>query len=335
MTECPSLLELTTSPIEGELLSHVGDCARCSALLASLQAHPGDLDLGLDVPAVNRTINLAGPRVDPDASPEPGAVHGITTPGAGGHLLVGLLLDVGDEDATVLPVTSSIRYATDHDALLDFEVLGYPAAVALWNPLEILVDQVGERVAGVEPALLAVLDAARRAVVSRSGAISDLRVGPRVLSDHDPRLRHRTEEAERTAPYAAPRRRLHTGSSFGPVVRAARDELEVELDAIAERVDVDGADLDRLERDELDISGRVPAVHMLRLFAALDLFPSRRLLSLVDKATFQNAALPHEQAPQLARKRAGHRSRSRQPPADVRRKIADDYIAALRRALGS
>lgn len=330
MSDCPSLYELTSASLEenGGLRAHLASCRRCSALLAAWEREAreegaareddwrewevlaGELgfDVGLD---------------DVDAPPVPGSVHGLWAP-ASDTFLVGVIVAVDDEAATVLPVSTETWAAADEDVVLGDDSLGYPAMVECWNRLDVLREQVAERVADPSPALTVIARA------KPTGA-SATATGPPIIAGADPRTALRAAEAERVRPYAEPSQRLQVATGLAGVVRRRREEQTEDLESVAAMVDLAPAQLRRLEAGDLDLCADLPVARLGRLVEHLELQPSRRLYVLVEETAFRTFRSPsYGEARAAARRRGGTRGRARQQPEEVRRDHARQYVEALR-----
>lgn len=327
MYECPSLYELTSGSFDEDedLRAHVADCVRCSALLKAwgTGAEPDEEDLGADggwdLPAGALRFETAE---NLDAPPVAGAVHAAWAPGRD-TFLIALVVAMDEVSASVLPVSRETWAASDEDVLLAEEVLGYPAMAERWNRIDILLEQVAERLADPSSQTMALVEA--------KSWTSPTSTGPRIASDNDPRLGFREDERERAAFYAEPSRRLGVAETFSGVVKLRRAEKQRELEEVAAAVDLPPLKLEQLEGGTLDLYAEVPVPALGRLVDHLELQPSRRLYALVEEAAFRtHSSAGYGDVRMAARRRAGSRTRRRQQPEEVRRLQARQYAEALR-----
>lgn len=336
MNTCPSLLQLTSAPLEPDVVSHVADCVRCTALLAAWtrEVAPSVDRGGVGDDRLNlREMHATVPAVDAEAHPRPGAVHAISVPTSDQNLVC-LITALDRNDATVVPVSPLVQFATDEDILLDQGVLGYCALIMPWNRIHVLREQVNEQLAVVPDEIAGDLLAAATTVGEEGQAPGRVRRGPRVLSDTDPRIAFHDDEAERVRPYAEPWKRLHAGASLGSVLRAARAEAWEQADAAAEHFSLKPRFWADLEDDRLDLFGLMPIPTLSKVVTDFGLLSSRRLDELVFEAALANdRQQPFAQGAQFNRRRRGMRQSSPLAPEDIRREHAGEYVAKLRKEL--
>lgn len=331
INDCPSIYELTTTPLEDDqqLHAHVNECLRCRTLLATWEDAQADAGANGEAPPwpmPDGAFQFDGVLEDPSAPPAVGAVHVVGAPDSD-RFLVAVVSGIDDASVTVLPVSAETWLAADEDVLLRAEVLGYPAMVERWNRVDVLVEQVGDRLSDPTETLLLIVD---------TNASADVLVetGPPITAAADPRSEFREDEQRRVRRYAEPARRLRTADTFAGVVRQRRLEAKHELEATAGLLDLPPLALQRLEEDLLDLFVELPVPKLHRLLDHLELHPSRELYSLVEKAAFRNDnSSGYGQELSFARRRAGSRSRPPHAPEDVRRQHARQYVDALRRRL--
>lgn len=333
MSECPSLYELTSASLQenGGLRGHLAGCRRCSALLAAWEREVREDGAAREedwseweVPAGELGFDVA--LDDVDAPPIPGSVHGVWAP-ASDTFLVAVIVAVDDEAATVLPVSSETWAAADEDVVLGDDSLGYPAMVECWNRLDVLREQVAERVADPSAALTVIAQAGP----AGAGATA---AGPPITTVADPRAASRAAEAERVRPYAEPLQRLRAAAGLAGVVRRRREEQAEDLESVAGVIDLAPTQLGRLEAGDLDLCADLPIATLGRLVEHLGLQPSRRLYALVEEAAFRTFRSPgYGEARAVARRRGGRRRRARRQPQEVRRDHARQYAEALSRRI--
>lgn len=337
MKDCPSLYELTTTPLDDEprLRAHVEECVRCSALLDAWTRDAGAEggETEADRWEISRLEELRqAPSVGESAAVvASGAVHSVSAPDCD-HFLTALIATVDEEMATVLPVSTDMWAASDQDVLLEADVLGYPATVQLWNGIDILYEQVADRLADATATLLLVAQTKHGA----AAAPAAVETGPPIGTQEDPRLEFREAEREWVRTYHEPWRRVHSANVLAGVVRQRRLEVGEELEATANDLDLDLATLQQLEHDSLDLYQGLPVPALHRLVEHFELSPGRRLYALVEDAAFRNdrsSAYGPELA--VARRRRSTRSRAQPQPEDVRREHARQYVQRLRERLDS
>ncbi len=336
MNTCPSLLQLTSASLEPDVASHVAGCARCTALLAAWtrEVAPRIDKAGFGDDRLNpREMRAVVPSMDAEAHPRLGAVHAISTPSSDQNLVC-LITALDRNDATVVPISPIVQFATDQDIPLDRTVLGYRALVMPWNRICVLREQVREQLAVVPDEIAGDLLAAAATVGKEGQTAARVRRGPRVLSDTDPRIAFHDDEAQHVCPYAKPWKRLYAGASLGSVLRAARSEAWEQAAAAAEHFSLQPRYWSELEDDKLDIFGLMPVTTLSKVVTDFELLSSRRLDELVFEAVLANdRQRPFAQDAQFNRRRRGRRQSSALAPEDIRREHAGEYVAKLRTRL--
>jgi hypothetical protein len=250
-------------------------------------------------------------RLEPEARASPPGVESREAAPAGSlalieepcaeELLIVIVLGEGEDGLTVVPVSPTVRMATEWDLYLPEELLGYPAVAQVWNQGLILPEQAAETVASVPPSTLDGLTRLVQAANASSDVPPGLTVGPPVLDQQDPRLLHQDAESQTALAYWGPTLALAGSSTLGQLVRHRRDELQVPSEDIEALARPDGW-LGELEADTLDVARRLPAaalagtMHMLRIAA------SRRLARIARwtieaQAPGRSAALARQSAP--------------------------------------
>jgi hypothetical protein len=322
MTEpCPPISDLL--PGGDDIRRHAADCVRCRALLARAThtARADDHDLGTSGPSLG---GLATPAIAPG--------HVCTIAFADlDEFLVAVVVDHDGDETTVAPISNEPHSATEWDLLLETEVLGYAAAVQLWNTGHVLAEQIHEVLTAVAPDVrtaVAHLHDARR---TGARAPEDLVTGVPVLGDADPRITRRERDAERARPYWQPAAVLERTPSLGAFLRERRERSGDDVD-LADVVEAEGG-LEALEDGRLDISASVPVKALARLLTRLDVGYHEGIEVLVRRAVEASARSDVAAGAALARRRT--RSSRAAPAADpaTARRRADDYVAALRNEL--
>lgn len=334
MNTCPSILELTEpQQLPPQLAAHVAECVRCRGLRAAWEA-PHTTD---DEPHADDFARHVWPHevhTDIGADPVRGAIHSVWGPETG-ELLVALVLDVDDQEALVLPVSPDVHLAGDWDLLLDDDVLPYPSMAEVWNHLYVLREQLVEQLAELSAPISEAVDAAVDAFDSGADFPSTVRQGPAILTDTDPRLRFRDEEAALARAFTEPWRALHAAPTLGGVIRSRLEERELDIGNLGRDTDIETGLLERIGEDREDLHAQVPVSDMERLIRHLQLPPSVRLAKLIRTAVYENVReSPTSTGVVRARRRRNVRS-AELPLADAnaRNEIADRYVARLMQRL--
>jgi transcriptional regulator with XRE-family HTH domain len=326
---CPSILELTTSPLSAAMRQHVAECLRCKALLAAWDADPITDDTELDVPDVE--FPRWRPRTDPRSPAAVGAIHTVAVPGYD-VFLVGLVVDHDDQQATVMPLSTEAHSAADWDVLLDDNVLGYRVMVEAWNPVDVLSEQLIDQIAVVEQRDLFV-ELYKRSLAG-ADAPDGLADGPPIDSEDDPRVLFREHETERVRAYGEPARAIGMGETLGEVLRAAREAQGRTAEELAGTVGLKLVALKRIEEDREDLQASIPLKGFASLLAELELPTSEAFLGYVEEAAFRNDRHAiAEQTSVYARRRKGVRVRPNRRSESERRARAKAWVERLRHAL--
>jgi hypothetical protein len=329
--KCPSILDLTSaeSCSDPHLRAHIKNCPRCRALRCAWHSLPND---AAEFPAEELpklSISSWTPRANPAAAALSGAIHTVSTPGEDIFLL-GLIVDLGEEQATIFPLSLETNCAGDWDILLAPAVLGYPAIIEAWNQIDVLAEQLREQLALV-PDAESVIDLYDRALVGEP-APPELPQGPPLSSGDDPRHAFREREHQRVRPYAEPARRMNAAATMGALLRQARVEQGRKEAEVAVAIGLEASELRRLEEDQEDLRARIPINRFADLLDELEFLPSRALFRYVEEAAFANDREPGEEAgktPTYARRRTGVRAGRQPAPEDERRRRAHEWVAQL------
>jgi hypothetical protein len=299
---CPALAELLAREPSAAVAEHAQGCLRCRALLHSSNAR-AELQ--------REQYGVAAPE---QVHPQPGSVV-LVAADTTDELLPAVVLTLGDETMTIAPLTAEVAFATEWDLLLGEAALGYRAAAQVWNLGTVLAEQITEAVGRLGERELGQLQALARAATQSARPPADVRVGPPVLSEEDPRLLVQDEQAGAARPFWEPTLALAGAATLGEVVRHRREELGLAAAELARLADGEGW-LDTLERDVLDLPRAVPSRSLAALMRRLGVGASRRLREIA-RATIE------AQAPALARGKDVAASR-----ADNERYL-DEFMSAL------
>jgi hypothetical protein len=327
MTDCPPPFEL----LQSEALSpaqkvHLRSCRRCTALARALGGTAGEREVTEPATAIEWSHR---PVADVLADPHPGAIHSIWG-NEDGDLLAAVIIDVDDHEALVVPVSPETRLAAETDVLIDRSVLAYPAMLEVWNHAQVLPEQIMERIGELDEQLTTLVQDAVDAVIDSQSLPDGLTEGVAIIGEADPRRLFREAEARRAQKFLAPWRMLNAADTLGGVLSFARNEHELEPEAVATQVDLPAEVLTRLEADKQDLRQSVPIAHLQSLAQTFELCPSARLGHLVEEAVFANDRGTGVGAPvAMARRRRGARSAAPLLPEDVRREHARDYARQL------
>lgn len=308
-TNCPSFAELFAADVSDELRAHIASCPRCRALKRHVAP--------TDIESVAEPLAKEQQRHEFDVGRTLGSVYAIHGPASDEYLL-GALVDWDDEEAVVVPLSDDVRYATNWDLLLEQKLLGYPAMAEVWNHGTVLIEQLNEKIAELGEAASAV-EALYTKALEGGELPTALPVGPRVLSEIDPRNAFQDQEGERVAGYWQPATLLASVESVFELVRAQRDELDIAPEAIDT---LDPSALDQLEAGKLDVGNQLPTAVFAELLNRLQVSASQRLERLIAAAVMATYQEPLETRTALARKRRGMRK-----PAQAvdRERFAADY----------
>jgi len=314
-TNCPSFAELFAAEddLSDEVREHIASCRRCQALRRHLE--PTDVETAVEADV--KPLEREPLRRELDKEPTLGSVYVIHGPLSDEYLL-GALVDWDEEEAVVVPVSDEVRYATNWDLLLEQELLGYRAIAEVWNHGTVLVEQLNEKIAELGEAAGA-LAALYAAALEGAELATTLAVGPRVLSEIDPRNAFHDQESERAAVYWQPANLLAGVETVFELVRMQREELELEPEALGA---LEPAALEQLEAGRLDVGNELPVAVFADLLRRLQVAASRRLEHLIGAAVAATYREPLETRTALQRKRRGMRK-----PAQAvdRERFAADY----------
>jgi hypothetical protein len=283
---CPALdvLLVTDDDLTDELREHLAVCLRCRVLRGRLlERSPEE-----SVPALSAGALEKEPTKRRSGSPTPalGSVYSIHGP-LQDEYLIGALVDWDDEEAVVVPLSDAVLYATNWDILLEQSVLGYATMAEVWNHGAVMTEQLVEKLGELGEATEA-LSSLYAAALESDDVPSGLPVGPPVLGDADPRLVFQAEEVERASSYWEPATLLAGVETLGELVQLQREELGVERRELSQLIPED--EFAALERDRLDLVGKIEPRAFAGVLKALHLAVSSRLRNLILEAA--RAMLP-------------------------------------------
>lgn len=329
MSTCLSLFELSRADsLTPAQTAHVNVCPRCRGLVRALAG----ADPAPTSPGPSLTLEWPHPAVaNLDAAPRPGAVHSIWG-NEDGDLLAAVIVDVDDREALVVPVSPDVHFAGEADVIIDQTVLAYPAMLEIWNHVQVLREQVMERIGQLNDELLDLVDAAVDAVIDSQPVPAELPQGVAVIGEADPRRLFREEEVRRVQRFVEPWRVLNVADTLGTVLAARRIENDLETEAVAEHADLSVDVIARLEADQENLREGVPISRLDTLAKWFGLWASQRFGDLVEQAVFDNDRGTAPGATlAVARRRTGVRSAGGEEllPEDVRRENARDYTQRL------
>lgn len=310
-TNCPSFAELLAADadLSDELRAHIASCRRCQALKRHLS--PTEVESAVEPLEKESQRRELGPE------PGLGSVYAVRGPRSDEYLLAALV-DWDGEEAVVVPLSDEVRNATDWDLLLEPELLGYRAMAEVWNHGTVLVEQLSEKIAELGERAAA-LEALYAAALDGDELATTLPVGPRILSEIDPRNTFQEQEGERAAVYWQPANQLAGVRSVFELVRVQRDELDIAPEELGA---VEPGALEQLEAGKLDIGNQVPVAALAELLKRLQVAASRRLEQLIAAAVVATYREPLETRMALPRRRRG----MRKPAQTVdRERFAADY----------
>jgi hypothetical protein len=275
-TTCPSLQALLLGELNTEEREHVSSCLRCQILLRNRPEastnEPG---------APNERQAFRETSADPvfeDA--EPGDLALLSAPGTDTHV-VAFVLQVKETEAKVVPVSSDTWAATEWDLLLDSSVLGYPAIAQVWNYGSVLIEQLRDVAAQAPEAVTEQMRMMYGAAIQSAEVPAGLPVGPRVLSDEDPRLLAQDEAAEAARVYWEPLITMSGIASVAELVSSRSEELSLSREELKAAVGDRLTWLDELESGRRDLRKVLSPAQLAEVFKKLAVPRSRRLGEIV------------------------------------------------------
>jgi hypothetical protein len=318
-SSCPSLLDLL-SP-DSAVRAHLKRCQRCQALEHSVtpQEQP---------PATGPTSEHRD-----DHAPQRTSVWTVSAPHTDTFLFVALL-EVDEVEAWVAPVADDIA-ALDTDLCLPEERLEFSVWVRCADTFKLLREQLQDEIGRLSEDETDLVVSCAQTLLDGSSFIGDERFGAPVFADHDPRLHAAEDWKLSTSRWREPWKVLAVADELGAVCAVRREHLGLSVAELAEDVDVNAEDWTRFEAAQLDVPASLPTLRLAAAVRKLSLPQGRKLLMLAAASvTLTHRPDAGATAPALARRRQGIRRKTSPPDPAELRKAADDYSAALGRALG-
>jgi hypothetical protein len=288
---CPSLAELET--ISGEpradIEEHLASCERCRTLLK--------LITGQQLPELARG---EVPKFEVADIPERakrsedglGELVLATSNNDEGDLMVGVALawQAGRDEIELAPISTRPHDATEWDLILEAgdSPLGYSVIVEVWNHGTIAADQIVEHLGMLS------VDAGEQLrrlyeAVFVTDPPDDVRTGPPLLSDEDPRLLFQEEEAERARWYwrelpadmAPDEAVIETSPDEAPIASSARTAAQTLGERLATWFERSGFEVDDLARETSWLRSNVQLVAKDEIDPTLSSFGPGRLAELL------------------------------------------------------
>lgn len=327
---CPSLQALLLGELDAEQREHVPSCLRCQILLRNRRAdapsEPGA------AATESREPEERGVDVVVFDEVQSGDLALVSVPGSDTNL-VALVLQVKETEAKVVPVSGDTWAATEWDLLLDSTVLGYAAIAQVWNYGSVLVEQLREVATRVPEAVAEQVKTMYRAALHSDEVPTGLPVGPRVLSDEDPRLLAQDAAAEAARVYWEPLITLSGVASVAELVSSRSEELSLSRQELKAAVRDRFSWLDDLESGTRDLRKVLSPAQLAEVFKTLAVPGSKRLgeIVLATIAATPRRAAPEESGLAFARRRQG----SWLPTEEEPQLSPEAYVRELLDALGA
>ena len=269
--ECLSLIELIELKETGTTrhAEHVDNCPRCQALLRSIAVsdHSEDVDLQ-DLNGLPAAPSLAQAKA---VQVEPGGIWRTQPDGSGFREVVAIVARSRRDPrlVVVVPISEAIEDATDLDLTVSTETLAYPALLAVWNHGWIYDDQLDAPVGALDEKSREEMTALYRWLVGGGERpVLETIAGPAIRDTDDARHHRRDEERERLQALwrrvsrdQEPEGEEDEGRlvaspepSFGALIAASLATDEWDVVTLAERASMERADLQRIARDDLDLT---------------------------------------------------------------------------------
>lgn len=321
---CPSALDLRSAA--PRIQDHVATCPRCRALFEATPAsagHAADVDAGV---GVARAVEAPAARR--------GTVWTLVAPDHDLYRFVAVLggdeveanIAVIGEDDDIDPINTDFGVAADR--------IGFSVWVRCATTFHVLREQLREQVGELKPADVEFVECGIQATADGHRDFDDPHFGPPILSDEDPRLSAFERWTEEVAAWREPWQLLATSNDLGAVCAARRVQLGISVEELAEQIDFPAPNWTRFESAALDLPAALPTATLAAAIRELALPVARKVLALAA----QTVANTHRPDPglgarALARRRQGVRRATPPPDPAVVQRAADQYAAALRRAL--
>lgn len=361
--DCMSLLELTeikaTSRSDVEARAHLLECPRCRLLLETLAGEePSSASSQVDRPqtALFRLAARSAPE-PPAGAPRTGDIY--LAAGESSHTRE-VVVVIGrapqrDDIFVVAPTSTALDAAADLDLTIHDSPLGYQHLVSVWAQGQVFADQLVEFVGRLErpdrERLVLLFDVTRGQAGERERGEE---VGLPLQAPDDPRRTHQALLLDRFRRLYGPvDRALETLDAHRPLPTAAQTVGELVEAHFGETWDVSSlvsvarvarADIDRIRRDELDLTDRADVGSLAAVLFALEVpvedaeAPVRRTLELVPGGervaagggATRMAARSHADVDEATRTRDLYRDQSEvDTSAEARRRAADRYWSDL------
>jgi hypothetical protein len=284
--------------------------------------------------ASNLHAALFADEIEP--APTQGEIWSIRQPAApDAELLLAVIIAVGTETTTVVPVSTTVGNATEWDLVLPIATLGYGAVVQPKLAGSVAPELLERRLSTLMPESRHDLDQLLAATAAGQAVPPEgLPVGPWVLSEDDPRLAARAAAAEQLSAYLtllAPDP-ISEWRSLGAILMRGSRATGIELSAVLDQPRW----ASRLQNDQLNPFALLPPRKMAELLKALRIGWSERVRDAVYRLASQYA--PKEVAHGVVfGRRQGTRSPRRSParaPDNASVDPAGDYVRAVERELG-
>ncbi len=358
--DCMSVLELTEIKAIGladaEARAHLLECPRCHLLLSSLSAVEQD-DAFAAAGGAERSAPTAAARPTREATGPPRTGDIYLADAETGHTRE-VVIVIGqapqrDDVFVVAPTSTDLDAAADLDLEIAESPLGYRHVVSVWAQGQVFADQLAEFVGRLGRAdrehLVRLFDRTR----ASNGEEPLAAVGPPLQGADDPRRAHQALMLDRLKRLYAPvDRTLETLDAHRQLPAARQSVGELVEAHFGETWDTSSlvavsriarADLDRILRDELDLTDRTDVVSVAAVLRALEIpiedaeSPVRRTLELVPGGervsaggASRMAARSYADVDEATRSRDLYRDQSQiDSSPEARRRAMDRYWADL------
>lgn len=250
------------------------------------------------------------------------------------ELLLAVITAVGEHAATVVPLSTELRRATEWDLIIPATALGYEAVAQAKLVGTVALDQLDQRLSSLMPESTRDLDMLVAVVGAETATPPEqLAVGPWVLSENDHRLRARVRVAEQLRAYLTPLYEdpLSEWQSLGAILARGSRASGIPLTTIIGNPGW----AEKLQADELDPFAAVPPRKMAELVKTLRVGWTERVRDAVYRLASRYTPPEISYGTVLGRRQGKRAQRSRrvQPSQEQREQAASDYVAAVERAL--
>lgn len=280
---CLSMLELAAHRAgEGQVPGteeHLANCPRCRALLTLLP------ELEEPTDAESRTMLSIAPRSTQEqpADVRTGQIWSATTEDDSEWREVVVVLArqpavEGRELVLIAPVDTSLSDATSTDVIIDRSPLGYPHIVNVGLQGVILRDQLVRYLGRLERPEREALADVYRGLFAESEPTTRARIGPPLVGSEDPRASARAARIDELRPLFAVADRL-LGSeqsdaevvTLGTILTETMNSDEWDRHSLLSAAAVEGASLDRMLRNELDLTDQTDLGEVQRVINVIQL----------------------------------------------------------------